>query len=94
MAVIYVSTLVLNVYSLNFRKREIRYWNSGNRTCHAKINSKNNLVTEVADEHTSATKHISFCQVCQAIQACNCKFIRFESVRWHDDEFSEHTQVV
>ena len=63
MAVICVSTLVLNVYSLNIRKREIRYWNSGNRTCHAKINSKNNLVTEVAGEHTSATKHISFCQV-------------------------------
>jgi len=59
--VICVSTFVLSVYSLNIRKREIRYWNSGNRTCYAEINSKNSIVTEVADEHTSATKHISFC---------------------------------
>ena len=29
-------------------------------------------------------------QVFQAIQACNCKAIRFKSVRWHDDGSSEH----
>jgi len=29
----------------------------------------------------------------QARQACNCKVIRFKSVRWHDDWSSEHSPV-
>ena len=30
----------------------------------------------------------------QAIQAWNCKFIRFKSVRWHDEGSSKHTQCI
>lgn len=46
-------TLVLNgyMYSLKTRKRECRYWNCVNKACNAKINTKNELPTKLADEH-------------------------------------------